>query len=111
MPDFTYEHYRRVNFVKYVKFGNIIGCDDVGNILVWQAQNLKLVRSIPYGRVLNDAIGTKNHVYCAFESKLVVFNRADWSIETKFDTSEEINCLAENEFNHIRVCGKNGFNW
>ena len=102
---------QRTSFIKYVKLNTVVGCDEVGNLLVFRATNLEQIRSIPYGHTLRDSVGTENFVFCAFENKLVVFRRDDWSIETKWDTIEEINCLAVNEFNEVRVCGMNGFNW
>ena len=72
--------------MKNIGYNRLIGCDDVGNLLIWNINDLSLVRSIPYGHMLRDAVGTKEHVFCAFELKLVVFDRKDYSIEVKFDT-------------------------
>lgn len=84
--DFKYSHEHPIKFVKYVGRGIIFACDDRGNLLILRASNLKRIRILPYGKLLRDCVGTTRFVYCAFDLKLVVFDRSNWQIETKWDT-------------------------
>lgn len=110
-PDTVHQYQGLIRFVKYVGKSTIIACDNNFNLLIFNAITLEQIRCLPYGHDLKDAVGHQDYVFCAFEMKLVCFQRTDWNILNKWDTVAMPQALALNEFNQIRVCGLNKMNW